>query len=129
MTWRSNGPDLRDVLRLGTVRWWKTDNGYGRITADDGEVLFAGFCSPAKHRPLELVSGQRGVSVWRGGFADHGQHAADEVRVIGETCPLPDEVLPALAQQPPTAEKPTRDEIQAAIAVLEQVGFDLTYNG
>jgi hypothetical protein len=30
-------PDLRHVRRLGTVRWWKEDKGYGRITADDGE--------------------------------------------------------------------------------------------
>lgn len=25
---------------MGTVRWFKDEKGYGRITADDGEVLF-----------------------------------------------------------------------------------------
>ncbi len=32
-------PKLRGVRRLGVVRWYKDDKGYGRITADDGEVL------------------------------------------------------------------------------------------
>ncbi|WP_198016984.1 cold shock domain-containing protein [Nocardioides sp. CF8] len=29
-------PDLLDVGRTGTVRWFKQEKGYGRITADDG---------------------------------------------------------------------------------------------
>ena len=36
-------PGLRGVRRLGVVRWSKDDKGYGRITADDGEVLFVHF--------------------------------------------------------------------------------------
>ena len=32
--------DLRGVRRTGTVRWFKDDKGYGRMTADDGEVLW-----------------------------------------------------------------------------------------
>jgi len=36
-------PDLLDVLRLATVRWWNDDKGYGRIAADDGEVQFVSF--------------------------------------------------------------------------------------
>jgi cold shock CspA family protein len=36
-------PDLLGVRRLGTVRWFKEEKGYGRITADDGEVLFVHF--------------------------------------------------------------------------------------
>ena len=32
-------PDLRGVRRSGVVRWFSDDKGYGRITADDGEVL------------------------------------------------------------------------------------------
>jgi ribosome-associated protein len=35
--------ELRGVRRLGVVRWYKDDKGYGRITADDGEVLFVHF--------------------------------------------------------------------------------------
>jgi len=49
-------PDLRDILRLGTVRWWSEDKGYGRITADDGEVLFVsmkeGWVSSMKERAV-----------------------------------------------------------------------------
>jgi hypothetical protein len=26
-------PDLLGVRRTGTVRWWKSEKGYGRITA------------------------------------------------------------------------------------------------
>jgi hypothetical protein len=29
-------PDLKDASRRGTVRWFKDEKGYGRITADDG---------------------------------------------------------------------------------------------
>jgi hypothetical protein len=39
-------PELRGVHRSGTVRWYNDDdNGYGRITAEDGEVPFVS--SPA----------------------------------------------------------------------------------
>jgi hypothetical protein len=34
-------PDLLGVRRTGTVRWWKDEKGYGRITADDGDLLIA----------------------------------------------------------------------------------------
>jgi hypothetical protein len=33
-------PDLKDRTRSGTVRWFDEEHGFGRITADDGEVLF-----------------------------------------------------------------------------------------
>jgi hypothetical protein len=33
-------PELKDAPRVGTVRWYDDEKGYGRITADDGEVLF-----------------------------------------------------------------------------------------
>jgi hypothetical protein len=36
-------PELRGVRRSGTVRWFKDEKGYGRVTADDGEVLFVHF--------------------------------------------------------------------------------------
>lgn len=48
--------DLEHVPRTRTVRWYKDEKGYGRITADDGEVLFVhcsgivgdGYRSPPK---------------------------------------------------------------------------------
>ena len=33
-------PELQGVRRTGTVRWFTDEKGYGRITADDGEVLW-----------------------------------------------------------------------------------------
>lgn len=75
-------PELLNEVRTGTVRWWKTDKGYGRITADDGEVLFAHFSALLVDGYKELLEGQRVSFVWRGGMADHGRHAADEVRVL-----------------------------------------------
>ena len=77
-------PDLRDVPRLATVRWWKEDKGYGRITADDGEVLFVHFSAVEMDGFCALEGGQRVSFVWRGGEADHGRHAAEDVRVVGD---------------------------------------------
>lgn len=89
-------PELLDVLRLGTVRWWKDDKGYGRITADDGEVLFASFAHVVKDGYKSLSEGQRVCFVWRGSIAAHGRHAAEQVRVIGEAQPTePDPGPPA----------------------------------
>jgi cold shock CspA family protein len=84
--------DLRHVLRLGTVRWWKDDKGYGRIAADDGEVLFVHFSAivtAETYRALE--EGQRVCFVWRGGEVAHGRHSAEEVRVIGQRQPASEE--------------------------------------
>jgi cold shock CspA family protein len=52
-------PDLLEVRRSGTVRWFKDDKGCGRITADDGEVLFvhdSGVVGPGIHT---LLAGER----------------------------------------------------------------------
>ena len=76
-------PDLLNVLRLGTVRWWKEDKGYGRITADDGEVLFVHFSEVVLDGFRALEEGQRVSFVWRGSQVAHGRHAAEEVRVVG----------------------------------------------
>jgi CspA family cold shock protein len=56
------------VRRLGTVRWFKEEKGYGRITSDDGEVLFVHFGAiiMAGHRSLQ--AGQRVSFVWNGGI-------------------------------------------------------------
>lgn len=78
-------PELRDVEREGCVRWWKDDKGYGRITADDGEVLFVSFAGLVTNRSYrELKAGERVRFVWRGGVVEHGRHVAEEVRVVGE---------------------------------------------
>lgn len=72
-------PDLRGVRRDGTVRWWKDDKGYGRITADDGEVLFAHFTAVNLPGYRRLEAGQRVSFVWNGGIQDHGRHRAEDV--------------------------------------------------
>jgi len=75
-------PDLLNIERLGTVRWFKPDKGYGRITADDGEVLFVHFSSIVADGYRSLEEGQRVQFVWRGGVVDHGRHCAAEVLVL-----------------------------------------------
>jgi CspA family cold shock protein len=74
-------PDLDGVRRRGTVRWYKDDKGYGRITADDGEVLFVHFSGIEMDGYRSLVEGQRVSFVWRGGIQDHGRRRAEQVRV------------------------------------------------
>jgi CspA family cold shock protein len=74
-------PDLRDVVRRGTVRWYKDEKGYGRITADDGEVLFVHFSGIVADGFRTLSEGQRVSFAWRGGVVDHGRHVAEDVRV------------------------------------------------
>ena len=72
--------DLKGVRRFGTVRWFKDDKGYGRITADDGEVLFVHFSGIVGEGFLSLSEGERVSFVWNGYQADHGRHAAEDVR-------------------------------------------------
>lgn len=74
-------PDLLGVRRIGTVRWFKDEKGYGRLTADDGEVLFVHFTHIAGEGFRSLNQGQRVSFVWDGGMADHGRRAASDVRV------------------------------------------------
>jgi len=73
-------PDLRDTARQGTVRWFKDDKGYGRITADDGEVLFVHFSGIVGDGFRSLNEGDRVSFVWRGGVVDHGRHVAERVQ-------------------------------------------------
>jgi cold shock CspA family protein len=80
-------PDLLGVRREGTVRWWKEDAGYGRITADDGEILFAHFSGIEGSGFRSLEEGQRVSFVWDGGIQDHGRRRAEGVR------PLDDEAM------------------------------------
>jgi cold shock CspA family protein len=73
-------PDLRDTPRQGTVRWFKPEKGYGRITADDGEILFVLFTGMVGDGLRTLDEGDRVSFVWRGGLGDHGRHLAEDVR-------------------------------------------------
>jgi CspA family cold shock protein len=74
-------PELRGVRRSGTVRWFKDEKGYGRITADDGEVLFVHVSGIAGEGFRALEQGERVSFVWDGSEGDHGRHAAVDVRV------------------------------------------------
>lgn len=73
-------PELLGVRRSGTVRWFKEEKGYGRITADDGEVLFVHFSGIVADGYRSLREGQRVSFVWNGGIQDHGRHTAEDVR-------------------------------------------------
>lgn len=77
----SRRPDLLGIRRAGTVRWFKEDKGYGRITADDGEVLFVHFSGIVGEGFRSLEKGQRISFVWVGSEADHGRHVAVDVRI------------------------------------------------
>ena len=68
------------MRRSGTVRWFKDEKGYGRITADDGEVLFFHFAQIEVEGYRALDAGQRVTFVWNGGSQDHGRHRAESVR-------------------------------------------------
>jgi cold shock CspA family protein len=75
-------PELMGVVRLGKVRWFNDEKGYGRLTADDGEVLFVHFSDVVAEGYRLLKEGQRVSFVWRGAVVDHGRHHAEEVRVV-----------------------------------------------
>lgn len=74
-------PDLLGVRRRGTVRWFKDDKGYGRLTADDGEILFVLWTAVRGDGQKILRAGQRVSFVWNGGIQDHGRHRAEDVAV------------------------------------------------
>ena len=75
-------PELLNVERLGTVRWFKADKGYGRITADDGEILFVHYSDVEMDGYKSLTEGQQVRFTWCGGVASHGRHHANDVSVI-----------------------------------------------
>jgi CspA family cold shock protein len=72
--------DLKGSRRRGTVRWFKDEKGYGRITADDGEVLFVHFSGIVGEGFRSLNQGDRVSFTWNGGIVDHGRHVAENVR-------------------------------------------------
>jgi ribosome-associated protein YbcJ (S4-like RNA binding protein)/cold shock CspA family protein len=75
-------PDLQGVRRTGTVRWYSDEKGYGRIAADDREVLFVHFSGIVREGYRSLEAGQRVSFVWDGGVQDHGRHVATDVQVV-----------------------------------------------
>jgi CspA family cold shock protein len=68
------------LRRAGTVRWWQPDKGHGRITADDGEVLFVHFSGIEGEGLREPRQGDRVSFVTDDGMADHNRSVADKVR-------------------------------------------------
>jgi cold shock CspA family protein len=56
--------------------------GYGRITADDGEVLFVHYSDVVADGYRSLKADQRVQFIWKGGIVDHGRHPAEDVRVV-----------------------------------------------
>src|SRR3954469_4228282 len=78
--------DLLGVQRTGTVRWFKEDKGYGRISADDGEVLFVHFTAVVSDGYRTLTEGPRVSFCWDGRMADHGPYAASDVRTVPDLC-------------------------------------------
>jgi CspA family cold shock protein len=69
----------------GTVRWWRDDKGYGRISGDDGYVYFCHFSALEMEGYKSLRPGQRVEFERVEGAADHGRAGAANVRVIDET--------------------------------------------
>ena len=66
----------------GTVRWWKDDKGYGRITGDDGYIYFSHFSALQMDGYKSLREGQRVEFERVEGMADHGRAGAANVRLL-----------------------------------------------
>jgi CspA family cold shock protein len=66
----------------GTVRWWKDEKGYGRITGDDGYIYFSHFSALEMDGYKSLREGQRVEFTAVEAMADHGRAGAANVRVI-----------------------------------------------
>jgi CspA family cold shock protein len=66
----------------GTVRWFKNEKGYGRITGDDDYFYFVHFSSIQVEGYRTLEPGQRVTFEWHGGRADHNRKVAENVRPV-----------------------------------------------
>jgi cold shock protein len=80
-TLRDGGVSLGHSM-YGTVRWFKPDKGYGRITGDDGYIYWVHFSAIEGEGYRELVEGQRVSFTWNGGRQDFDRKAAEHVRLI-----------------------------------------------
>jgi cold shock protein len=67
----------------GTVRWWKEEKGYGRITGDDGYLYFCHFSALPMEGYKKLEPGQRVEFVRVEGMAAHGRAGAVNVQLLG----------------------------------------------
>jgi cold shock protein len=111
-------PDLKDSPRHGTVRWFKPEKGYGRITADDGEILFVLFSGIVGDGFRSLDEGDRVSFIWRGGLADHGRHVAEDVRRESsrrvdqpDACGTPNPVHPGVVNEVTVIVHPPRPPV------------------
>jgi CspA family cold shock protein len=77
----NGGIDLDEPM-TGTVRWFKNEKGYGRITGDDDYYYFVHFSAIRVEGYQTLEPGQRVSFEWHGRRADHGRKAAENVRPI-----------------------------------------------
>lgn len=68
----------------GTVRWWKDEKGYGRITGDDGYVYFCHFSSLEMEGYKSLRQGSASSFDRVEGVAAHGRAGAANVRVLSD---------------------------------------------
>jgi cold shock protein len=83
--WREVNEERRSKpprVLTGTVRWWKDDKRYGRITGDDGYVYFSHFSALQMEGYKSLREGQRVEFTAVEAMADHGRAGAANVRVI-----------------------------------------------
>jgi len=80
-TLKDGGVSLGQSM-CGTVRWFKPDKGYGRITGDDGYIYFVLFSAIEGKGYGELVEGQRVSFTWNGGRQDFDRKTAEHVRLI-----------------------------------------------
>ena len=68
----------------GTVRWWKDEKGYGRVTGDDGYIYFAHFSALQMEGYKSLREGQRVEFTAVEAMADHGRAGVANVCVIDD---------------------------------------------
>lgn len=66
----------------GTVRWWKDEKGYGRITGDDGYIYFCHFSGVEMEGYRSLHEGQRVEFTPVEGLGAHGRAGAVNVRIL-----------------------------------------------
>ena len=66
----------------GTVRWFKNQKGYGRITGDDDYFYFVHFSSIQADGYRTLEPGLRVTFQWLGRRADHARKVAENVRLL-----------------------------------------------
>jgi len=66
----------------GSVRWFKDEKGYGRITGDDGYVYWVHFSAIEVDGYRTLKEGERVRFEWHGGRADHGRKSVENVRPL-----------------------------------------------